>query len=166
MKRRKRAPDSSSSTFRQRPCPDGQTEAARGGRVGVRTMVGRLRWGEDGSDKETLVDVKICPIFHANIERLCLSHTQLCSVLFIFASPLAASVDGMFARLPFAPLRHDVILTKWGDVLFIVFFLKKKKNKTSFSGQLQTVAQSYLKDIKMGKKTKQNMGCKFGCYDS
>lgn len=37
MKRRRRAPDSSSSTFRQRPRPDGQTEAAWGG----------ASWGED-----------------------------------------------------------------------------------------------------------------------
>lgn len=43
------------------------------------------------------------------------THTQLHSVLFILAQPLASNVDGMFDCPPFVPLRHDVTPTKCNE---------------------------------------------------
>lgn len=57
----------------------------------------RMEVGVGGSDKEIPVDVKICCIFHTSIERLPLSRSQLCSVLFTLAQQFAANIEGMFA---------------------------------------------------------------------
>lgn len=159
MKRRRRAPDSSSSTFRQRAHPDGLDGVGVGGRVGVRTMVGRRRWGGSGGggggvgQRDTCGRQNLLHLSNKYRETLSLSHSQLCSVLFILAQPLAANVDGMFARLPLAPLRHDVTLTKCRILLFAAFFKKRRKKKEELQFQ-EDCKQWCKKRYKDGQKNK------------
>lgn len=72
----------------------------------------RTRWpGERGPLTEGQRDT--CGrqnLFLTNVQTH--THTQLRSVLYVLAQPLAPNIDGMFDCPPLVPLRHDVTPTK------------------------------------------------------